>query len=55
MLGGVVYGHEQMQAAIQAINELAEVDAKPAWDWKAPATDEALIARIKQLSESDLR
>ena len=32
MLGGVVYGHEQMQAAIQAINELAEVAAKPAWD-----------------------
>ena len=24
MLGGVVYGHEQMQAAIQAIDELAE-------------------------------
>ena len=45
MLGAVMYGHEQMQAAIQAINELAEVAAKPAWDWKAPAKDEALIAR----------
>jgi polyribonucleotide nucleotidyltransferase len=55
MLGGVMYGHEQMQAAIQAINELAEVAAKPAWDWKAPAKDEALIERIKQMSESDLR
>src|SRR5689334_9521303 len=55
MLGGVMHGHEQMQAAIQAINELAEVAAKPAWDWKAPAKDEALIARIKELSESELR
>jgi polyribonucleotide nucleotidyltransferase len=55
MLGGVVYGHEQMQAAIQAINELAEVAAKPAWDWKPPAKDEALIARIKELAENDLR
>ena len=55
MLGGVTYGHEQMQAAIQAINELAEVAAKPAWDWKAPPKDEALIARIQQLGESDLR
>src|SRR4249920_3920551 len=55
MLGGVVYGHEQMQAAIQAINELAEVAGKPAWEWKAPPKDEALIARIKQLAESDLR
>jgi polyribonucleotide nucleotidyltransferase len=32
----VVHGHEQMQAAITAIEELAEVAAKPAWDWKAP-------------------
>jgi len=55
MLGGVVYGHEQMQAAIQAINELAEVAAKPAWDWQAPAKDEALIARVKELAESELR
>ncbi len=55
MLGGVVYGHEQMQAAIQAIHELAEVAGKPAWEFQAPAKDEALIARIKELSESDLR
>src|SRR6266853_6514619 len=55
MLGGVVYGHEQMQAAIRAINELAEVAAKPAWDWQPPAKDEALIARVKELAENDLR
>ena len=34
MLGGVVYGHEQMQAAIQAIHELAEVAGKPAWSFQ---------------------
>jgi polyribonucleotide nucleotidyltransferase len=55
MLGGVVFGHEQMQAAIQAINELAEVAGKPAWDWKAPAKNEALIQRIAELAEADLR
>ena len=55
MLGAVVFGHEQMQAAIQAINELAEVAAKPAWDWQAPAKDEALIARIKDMAEAELR
>src|SRR5881398_3286122 len=55
MLAGVMYGHEQMQAAIQAIHELAEVAAKPAWEFKAPAKDEALIARIKELAEADLR
>ncbi|OGA21025.1 MAG: polyribonucleotide nucleotidyltransferase [Betaproteobacteria bacterium RIFCSPLOWO2_02_FULL_67_19] len=55
MLGGVVYGHEQMQAAIQAINELTEVAGKPAWDWQAPPKDETLIARIKELAEAELR
>ena len=55
MLGAVVHGHEQMQAAIVAIEELAEVAAKPAWDWKAPARDEALAAKIAEMSEADLR
>ncbi|MCP2936282.1 polyribonucleotide nucleotidyltransferase, partial [Salmonella enterica subsp. enterica serovar Typhimurium] len=39
MLGAVVYGHEQMQAAINAINDLVEVAGKPEWDWQAPARD----------------
>jgi polyribonucleotide nucleotidyltransferase len=55
MLGAVVFGHEQMQAAIQAIHELAEVAGKPAWDWQPPAKDEALIARVAELAEADLR
>src|SRR3954451_1622613 len=55
MLGGVVYGHEQMQAAIQAINELAEVAGKPAWEFQPPVKDEAMVARIKELAEADLR
>ena len=55
MLGAVTFGHEQMQAAIEAIHSLAEVAAKPSWDWKAPAKDEALIARVKELAEKDLR
>jgi polyribonucleotide nucleotidyltransferase len=54
MLGGVVYGHEQMQAAIQAIHSLAEVAGKPAWDWQPPAKNEALIAQVAQ-TESELR
>jgi polyribonucleotide nucleotidyltransferase len=55
MLGSVVFGHQQMQAAIQAIHELADQAAKPAWDWKAPPRDEALIARITELAEGPLR
>jgi len=55
MLGGVVYGHEQMQAAIQAIHELAELAGKPAWEFKPLAKDEALIQRVAELAEADMR
>ncbi|HEV2430823.1 MAG TPA: polyribonucleotide nucleotidyltransferase [Burkholderiales bacterium] len=55
MLGGVVYGHEQMQAAIQAIQELAEQAGKPAWEWQPETKDEALIARVAELVEQDFR
>ena len=36
MLGAVVFGHEQMQVAIKAINELAAEAGKPKWIWVAP-------------------
>jgi polyribonucleotide nucleotidyltransferase len=55
MLGGVVYGHEQMQAAIQAIHELAEQAGKPAWEWQAPVRNESLISRVAELAERELR
>ena len=55
MLGAVVFGHERMQAAIQAIHELAEVAGKPAWDWQPPAKDESLVARVTELAQADLR
>ena len=55
MLGAVVFGHDQMQVAIKAINELVELAGKPDWDWKPAAKDEALIARIAALAEADLR
>jgi polyribonucleotide nucleotidyltransferase len=50
MLGAVVYGHDQMQIAINAIAEFAAEAAKPAWNWIAPAKNEPLIAKIEALS-----
>ncbi len=47
MLGAVVFGHEQGNIAITAINELVRDAGKPVWDWKAPARDEALIAKVE--------
>jgi polyribonucleotide nucleotidyltransferase len=50
MLGAVVYGHEQMQTAIEAIEDLVEAGGKSEWDWKAPEKNEQLIARIEALA-----
>ena len=47
MLGAVMFGHQQMQTAIQAINELVAEAGKPKWDWQPPAKDEAMIAALK--------
>ena len=55
MLGSVVFGHQQMQVAIQAISELADLAAKPAWDWKPPEKDQNLVNRITELAEEPLR
>ncbi len=55
MLGAVMFGHEQMQTVIHAINEMADAVGQDAWDW-APATkDEALIARLAEMAENDLQ
>ena len=55
MLGAVVFGHEQGNIAINAIHELVRDAGKPAWDWKAPAKDEALIAKVQALAGDKLR
>lgn len=55
MLGGVVFGHEQGNLAIAAINDLVREAGKPAWDWQAPAKDETFIGKITALAEEKLR
>ncbi len=47
MLGAVMFGHEQMQAAIQAIRELAKDAGAKRWDWHPPVDDAALKDAIK--------
>jgi polyribonucleotide nucleotidyltransferase len=54
MLGAVVFGHAQGAVAINAIHELVRDAGKPVWDWKAPAKDEALIAKIDGLAKAKL-
>lgn len=54
MLGAVVYGHEQMQAVIKMINEMAAEAGKDAWDWTAPEPDTALIEKVAKLAEKEV-
>jgi len=55
MLGAVTYGHDQMQLVINMINELADEAGVTAWDWQPAEKDLALIEKITQLAEEDLR
>ena len=54
MLGAIVFGHEQGNIAINAIHDLVRDAGKPVWDWKAPAKDEPLIAKIDALAKDKL-
>ncbi|WP_297904786.1 polyribonucleotide nucleotidyltransferase [Metallibacterium sp.] len=47
MLGAVVFGHQQMQIAIRVIAEMAAEAARPSWNWRPPARNEALCAALK--------
>ncbi|MFO7747290.1 MAG: polyribonucleotide nucleotidyltransferase [Orrella sp.] len=54
MLGGVVFGHEGMQAAINGINELVREAGKPEWDWQPAPKDEALIQTVTAAAQEGL-
>ncbi len=51
MLGAVLFGHEQMKAAISAINRLTAEAGKPRWDWKAAEPNVALKQSVAAQSE----
>ncbi|GAA4361523.1 polyribonucleotide nucleotidyltransferase [Kangiella marina] len=48
MLGAVMFGHQELQVAIQAIKELQAEAGKPAWDWTAPEKNTALYDAVKE-------
>jgi polyribonucleotide nucleotidyltransferase len=55
MLGGIVFGHQQGNIAINAIHDLVRDAGKPAWEWAAPAKDESFIGKVTALAEGPLR
>ncbi len=54
MLGAVVFGHEQMQVAINAINELVKECGKPRWDWKLDAASAQLEKAVADAATAQL-
>lgn len=54
MLGAVLYGHDEMQAAIQAIKEFAAEVGNQRWEWAAPAKNESLKAALKSTFEAQI-
>jgi polyribonucleotide nucleotidyltransferase len=54
MLGAVMFGHEQMQTVITAINEFAAEVATPKWEWVAAVADETLAAKVAEISTDAL-
>ncbi|MEJ1966530.1 MAG: polyribonucleotide nucleotidyltransferase [Gammaproteobacteria bacterium] len=46
MLGAVVFGHQQMQIAVNAINELVKQAGKPRWNWQAPVDNAELTSSL---------
>jgi len=54
MLGSVVFGHEQMQVAINAINELVKECGKPRWEWSLGAATAELEQAVKAAAHDSL-
>ncbi|MCF8998987.1 polyribonucleotide nucleotidyltransferase [Acinetobacter nectaris] len=54
MLGAVLYGHDEMQIAIQAINEFAAAVGTTKSEWAAPTNDEALRTKLKEAFEAKI-
>jgi len=54
MLDAVMFGHEQMQGTIQAINELNAEAGAPRWDWQPPEADQTLAQKVADYCRDDL-
>src|SRR6185295_1937819 len=54
MLGAVVFGHEQMQVAIRAINELVREAGKAKWNWQPTAAHTELQSAVAAHAEAAL-
>jgi len=55
MLGAVVFGHEKMQVAIDAISEFAAEVGNEPWEWTPPEKNATLAKQVADICEADLQ
>ena len=55
MLGGVLYGHQEMQPVIAAIGELAAEAGKPKWNYAPAALPDGLAARVDEAARGAIQ
>jgi len=54
MLGAVLFGHQEMQAVVKAVNEFAAEVNTPAWQWEAPVENVGLIEKVQAAFGADV-
>lgn len=54
MLNAVMFGHEQLQTIIKAIEEFVSEVNPIVWDWQEENKDEVLLTKIKVIAETEL-
>ena len=54
MLGGILYGHQEMQGVIEAIKEMSSEIGKPAFEYEPRSLDPALIDAIDKKYSEDI-
>ncbi|APD86208.1 polyribonucleotide nucleotidyltransferase [Alteromonas sp. Mex14] len=54
MLGAVMFGHEQLQTVVKAVNEFAAEVGTEKWDWAPEAENTALKDKVKALAEAEM-
>ena len=54
MLGGILFAHQEMQPAIEAIKEMASDVGKPVFEYESRKLDEALIKKVEEEFSKDI-
>jgi len=54
MLGAVVFGHNEMQAVINMINELAAEVGNEPWDWAPPEPNTTILEKLEASAANDI-